>query len=106
MRDRRIRRGNGSKHDLYWYNRGLTAHNRATIGYVAPFLVFVSLMVLDRSLQFPAAIVYPIRFAIVTLLILTVSRPYLSLRPKRPLASILLGVAVFLIWIGPDKVFG
>ena len=106
MRGRRVRRADDSKHDHYCYNRGLTAHNRATIGYVAPFLVFVSLMVLDRSLQLPDAIVYPVRFAIVTLLILTVARPYLSLRPSRPLASILLGVAVFLIWIGPDKVFG
>jgi uncharacterized protein len=63
-------------------------------------------MALDKSLHFPATVSYPIRFAIVSLVILTVARPYFSLRPSQPLASIVLGVAVFLIWIGPDKLFG
>jgi CAAX prenyl protease-like protein len=84
----------------------LTPKQKATVGYVAPFLAFVSLLALDRTLHLPGAVAYPVRFAIVTLLILTVARPYLSLRPSRPLASILLGIVVFLVWIGPDKLFG
>jgi CAAX prenyl protease-like protein len=84
----------------------LTSDQRATLGYVAPFVVFVALMALDKSLNLPGTVVYPLRFAIVGLLLLTVARPYFSLRPTQPVASILLGVAVFLIWIGPDKLFG
>jgi uncharacterized protein len=63
-------------------------------------------MALDRSLQLPGAVVYLLRFAIVGLVILTVARPYLSLRPSKPLASVLLGIAVFVIWIAPDQLFG
>jgi uncharacterized protein len=84
----------------------LTKQQRATAGYNAPFLVFVILMAIDRSLKPPAGWFYPVRFAIVGLQILTVSRPFFSLRPTRPVASILLGAAVFLIWIGPDVLFG
>jgi CAAX prenyl protease-like protein len=84
----------------------LTSHQRATLGYVLPFVAFVALLALDHSLALPARIFYPLRFAIVASVILLVSRPYLSLRPTRPLASVLLGAAVFLIWIGPDVLFG
>src|SRR3954453_10347861 len=63
-------------------------------------------MVLDRNLHLPGEIAYPLRFAIVSLLLVTVARPYLSLRPSSPLGSILLGIVVFLVWIGPDKLFG
>src|SRR5436190_12713465 len=63
-------------------------------------------MVLDRSLHVPGEVAYPLRFAIVALVILTVARPYLSFRPSRPLGSILLGILVFVLWIGPDKLFG
>ena len=63
-------------------------------------------MALERSLNIPPTYFYPLRFAIVSLLILAVSRPYLSLRPSVPLASIVIGAAVFLIWIGPDVLFG
>src|SRR5947199_6601854 len=63
-------------------------------------------MVLDRNMHLPGEIAYPLRFAIVGLLIVTVSWPYVSLRPSKPLGSILLGVVVFFVWIGPDKLFG
>jgi CAAX prenyl protease-like protein len=84
----------------------LTSHQRATLGHVSPFVAYVALLALDHSLALPARIFYPLRFAIVTSVILGVSRPYLSLRPTRPLASVLLGAAVFFIWIGPDVLFG
>jgi len=63
-------------------------------------------MVLDRSLHIPGEVAYPLRFAIVALVILTVAWPYLSFRPSRPLGSILLGILVFFLWIGPDQLFG
>ena len=63
-------------------------------------------MVLDRGLRLSGEVAYPLRFTVVSLLILTVAWPHLSFRPSQPLGSILLGIVVFLIWIGPDKLFG
>jgi CAAX prenyl protease-like protein len=78
----------------------------ATAAYVAPFAAFVGVMALEHVLLPHSQILYPIRLAIVVAVILLVSRPYLQLRPKTPLASIAIGVAVFLIWIAPDQLFG
>jgi CAAX prenyl protease-like protein len=63
-------------------------------------------MAVSHAIGLPPQVDFPIRFTVAALLLLTVSRPYLDLRPARPLASVLLGVAVFLIWIGPDVLFG
>jgi uncharacterized protein len=74
----------------------------ATVGYVAPFLIYVLMI----PMPLPPEWLWPIRFAIVLAVILFVSRPFLSLRPSYPWASIAIGTAVFLIWIGPDVLFG
>jgi CAAX prenyl protease-like protein len=79
---------------------------RATAAYVAPFAAFIAAMAAEHVLLPHSQILYPIRLAIVLAVILLVSRPYLRLRPKNPLASIAVGVAVFLIWIAPDRLFG
>jgi CAAX prenyl protease-like protein len=63
------------------------------------------MMAVDRFFGLPAQVLYLIRFAIVLVLVL-VARRYISLRPRFPLQTILLGAAVFLIWVGPDLVFG
>jgi hypothetical protein len=75
---------------------------RATLGYTAPFVAFVVLMGIERAIGLPAVYFYPIRFIAVLSLILIFSRPYVSFRPQFPLASIGLGVGVFVIWIAPD----
>ena len=46
----------------------------------------------------------PLRFAVSMAAILLVSREPLRGRPSSPLLSILLGLAVFAIWIGPDVI--
>jgi uncharacterized protein len=84
----------------------LTYRSRADLGYIAPFLIFVGLMALGRSLDLSDTWFYPLRFAIVLAVILAVSRPYLSFRATLPLASIAVGIVVFLIWIAPDALFG
>ena len=78
----------------------------ATAAYVAPFAVFIAVMAAEHALLPHSQILYPIRLAIVLAVILLVSRPYLQLRPKNPLASVAVGAAVFLIWIAPDRLFG
>ncbi|MBV9747014.1 MAG: hypothetical protein JO099_24900, partial [Acidobacteriia bacterium] len=72
------------------------------MGYIAPFLVYVGMI----ALPLPPEVLFWVRFFVCSALILWLSRPYLSLRPSHILASIVVGIAVFLIWIGPDAVFG
>jgi CAAX prenyl protease-like protein len=76
------------------------------MAYVAPFGAFIAVMAAEHALLPHSQILYPIRFLIVLAVILLVSRPYLQLRPRNPLASIAVGIAVFLIWIAPDQLFG
>ena len=83
-----------------------SSRRTATIAYVAPFAAFVILLSLDRAVALPPEIFYPIRFLTVLLILWFVSRPFITLRPSYPVASIAVGAAVFLIWIGPDILFG
>ena len=79
---------------------------RATAAYVAPFLIYVSLMGLEHMLKLPIQIFYPIRCLASAAAILLLSRSYFSLRPSQLLASVALGVAVFVVWVAPDVLFG
>jgi uncharacterized protein len=79
--------------------------DRATVAHVAPFIAYVGLMAAGRSLGVPPQYDFPFRALVSLLLILFVSRSYLSLRPSRPVLSILIGIAVFVVWIGPDVLF-
>jgi CAAX protease family protein len=78
------------------------AGRNATAAYVAPFLVYVAMFAIPLRPE----LLHPIRFVIVLAVILLVSRPFLSLKPSHTLASIGIGIAVFLIWIAPDLLFG
>jgi len=80
--------------------------SRATIAYTAPFIAFIAVMALERVIPLPPHWLYPIRFSVVLVLILAVSRPHLRFRPTYPLASVVLGLVVFVIWIAPDALFG
>jgi len=83
-----------------------TASERATIAYIAPFLVFVGFMAIQAAIHLPAHWYYPAQFLAVLLTMGLVSRPVLRFRAAFPLASIGIGIAVFLIWIGPDVRWG
>jgi CAAX prenyl protease-like protein len=69
-------------------------------------VVFVGFLAIQAAIRLPAHWYYPARFLAVLLTIGFVSRPVLSIRAAFPLASIGVGIAVFLIWIGPDALFG
>jgi CAAX prenyl protease-like protein len=78
------------------------AGQRATLAYIAPFVVFVAFMAMQAAIHPPAHWYYPAQFLAVLLTIGVVSRRVLRFRAAFPLASIGIGMAVFLIWIGPD----
>ncbi len=73
-----------------------------TLAYIAPFVIYVGLL----AVPLPPLIGHSVRFAITLAAIAFLSWPFLSLRPSRPLLSVAIGIAVFLIWIGPDLLFG
>jgi CAAX prenyl protease-like protein len=80
--------------------------NRATVAYVAPFAAFVALMAVEHSLALPAAWFYPLRLAIVLAVLGFVSGNVIPRRASAPLLSAAVGLAVFLVWIAPDVLFG
>jgi hypothetical protein len=65
-----------------------------------PFAVFILMLALQKYVPIPA----PVRFLVSIAAILAVSREPLRGRPSSPLLSILLGLGVFAIWIGPDAI--
>ena len=70
------------------------------VPYVLPFLVFIGLLALQTAVPVPVWL----RFAISMLAILAVSREPLRGAPSKPLASVLIGIAVFILWVGPDRI--
>ena len=74
----------------------------ATLGYVAPFAVFIFCLMLQRVFPARQELIQVFRFVLALAAICVFSRRYFSLRPSVPLASLALGVAVFVVWIGPD----
>jgi len=82
------------------------AERYPALPYVAPFAAFIGLMGVEHYLALPPQVFYPIRFLVVAVLLLVLSRPYISLRPSYPVASVLLGLGVFVIWVAPDLLFG
>jgi CAAX prenyl protease-like protein len=59
-------------------------------------------MALEQALPAGIEILYPIRLAIVTAVLIIFSRSVIDFRIEHAIGSILLGVAVFVIWVGPD----
>jgi CAAX prenyl protease-like protein len=83
-----------------------SAGQRATLAYVAPFLAFLAFMAVERAIALPPQWFYLLRFFAVLSIIAFISWPFLSFRAAFPLPSMGIGIAVFLIWIGPDVLFG
>jgi len=72
--------------------------------WIAPFLLFIAFLGVRRLLPFGPEIEYPLRVIVVGLALLTLSRPVLSLRPRRALLSIGFGLLIFAVWIAPDLI--
>ena len=70
--------------------------------YVVPFGVFMLLLAVQQYVPFPQMIEFPIRCAILAAVLWYFSRNVISFQIVKPLASLAIGVGVFLLWIGPD----
>lgn len=72
------------------------------IPYVAPFAAFLAFLALDRLLPFSPVVVFTLRFVTVLATLIFVSRHVIPTRVSQFWLSVILGIAVFAIWIGPD----
>jgi CAAX prenyl protease-like protein len=70
--------------------------------YIAPFLVFLTFLAVDPFLPFGAEWNYALRFAVIFGLLIWLSRRVIPLRFSSFAWSVVLGVVVFAIWVGPD----
>jgi len=70
--------------------------------YVGPFAALMLILGLGGVLPGGATWGYPLRTIVSFGVLLWCSRGVVRLRPSRAIPSVLVGVAVFVIWIGPD----
>jgi CAAX prenyl protease-like protein len=71
------------------------------IPYTLPFLLFLGLLVAQQAVTVPVWL----RFAVPIAAILAVSIDPLRGRPSKPVASVILGIGVFILWIAPDLIW-
>lgn len=75
------------------------------VPYVAPFAVFLALIAVRGYLPYSDRTDLIVRTVILSAVILLVSRPVLDFRVRDWAGSLGIGVAVFVLWIGPDLLF-
>ena len=85
----------------------LTPHavRHPSVPYVLPFAVFIAFLGMQHFALLPAAIDPPLRVVVLTAVLALFSRSAIRLRPASAASSVLLGIAVFAIWVAPDLLF-
>jgi hypothetical protein len=77
----------------------------ASIAYVAPFVVLLALLAVHPILPVTPLAEQILAVGVMTGVLATVARPALDFRVRNWFGTVCIGVAVFLIWIAPDRVF-
>jgi len=76
-----------------------------SLAYVLPFAVFLILLEFQKYIPLAAFVEYPLRLLILSTVLLVFSRHVIDLHSSHRIESVILGVLVFVIWIGPDILF-
>lgn len=79
--------------------------NWAAVPYVLPFAVFLGFLALQKYVPLPANLEFIVRDLLLLGVLIGFSRHVIELRTSHRLETAVLGVAVFLIWVGPDLLF-
>ena len=85
--------------------RPVALRKSKSLPYVAPFAAFMAFLVLHSIYPLPELADQILRVAVVGGVLVWIARPVIDLRAPNWLVSLLLGVAVFVLWIGPDLLF-
>lgn len=75
------------------------------VPYTAPFAVYLALLILRSVHPLPDFTEQAVGLAAMTLVLWFVARPAMDFRVRRWAPTLLLGVGIFAIWIGPDLLF-
>lgn len=76
-----------------------------SVPYVLPFAVFIAFLVIHQYAPLPERFDLILRDVTLTVVLALVLRHVPGFRLARPIESVLLGIAVFAIWIAPDILF-
>ena len=76
-----------------------------SLPYVLPFIVFLVFLALQQYVPLNVSIEYPLRVVLLAAVLWVFSRQVIDLRCPRWLSTVTLGIAVFVIWVGPDVLF-
>ena len=77
----------------------------ASIPYVLPFVCFFLFLGIQKYIPINPVVEYPLRAVLLLAILLVFSRDVINLHSSRRLETAVMGVAVFVIWIGPDVLF-
>jgi CAAX prenyl protease-like protein len=77
---------------------------RASFPYIIPFAVFMAMLALRSQLHL-GRWEYPVWTLLVSAVLWFCSRSVIDLRVSYPVGTILIGVAVFAIWIAPELIW-
>jgi uncharacterized protein len=78
---------------------------RAAVPYVLPFAFFIAILAISSYLTFLGQWEYPVRVALLCILLYAVSRNVIDLRVRHLALTVGLGIVVFVLWIAPDALF-
>ncbi|MFN7937243.1 MAG: CAAX prenyl protease-related protein [Bryobacteraceae bacterium] len=73
------------------------------VPYILPFVCFLVFLSLDGKLGLPPEVEYPLRVAVLAVVLWVFSRRVIDLRVKNWVGTIGIGVLVFVLWIAPDQ---
>jgi uncharacterized protein len=76
-----------------------------SLPYVVPFASFMALLALQKYAPLNPAVEYPARALLLCAILWIFSRHVIDLRARHKVETAVLGVAVFVIWVGPDMLF-
>jgi len=76
-----------------------------SVAYVAPFVIFLALIGLSHLWPMPALTDEILRLAVMLAVLFLVARPAMHFKVQNWGVSVLVGVAIFVLWIAPDVLF-
>lgn len=82
-----------------------TQNRWASLPYVLPFACFYLFLAIQKYVPVNPVIEYPLRCVLLLAILIIFSRGVIDLHSSHRIETVVMGVAVFVIWIGPDVLF-
>jgi CAAX prenyl protease-like protein len=76
-----------------------------SLPYVGPFVVFLAMLGIQSWIPVPQVALQALFFGAMAVVIRAIAWPVVDFRVRNWAGSLLLGVGVFVLWIGPDLLF-